>query len=79
MRYRLADNHPAMKAIEKLFNFMEKEGINISVEEVTKLWYNGEMFILRDIEGDNYKVDHFPYEMEYKLTFEKEDNQCQQR
>jgi len=72
--YRLAEHHPAMKALNELWQKADELGINICViSECAIVTINGKDFKLQDIENSDYPMTEFPPSCEFKLTYEKEE------
>lgn len=75
MARRLTENHPAFKAVNKLFSFMEENKISITINGYgeSTVTVDGKTFKLCDLEQTNYPIDTVPLGMEYKLLTIDED------
>lgn len=75
-RLRLTDNHPAMQALNRVFECMATEGITINADRYgTMVSHEGKEYWLMDLEsGDRHMgaITQFPSEMEFKLIKESE-------
>jgi len=82
MKMRLRENHPAMVALEELCQEFYKQGIIFywDIRGITVKFVGGQEYKLQDIEiisrdSFNWGVDCFPPSTEYKLVYEKEENE----
>ena len=75
MKYRLKDNHPAMEALNELWNKADELGIKIYISRAgrTIIAIGEKEFELQDIEDPNYPMIEFPPGCEFKLTYKKEE------
>ena len=75
---RLKENHPAVVALERVFEEMDKQGIRISfTTNRLTVEFEGKEYRINDIDHDQspyaWLVDCLPPPLEYKLNYEKED------
>lgn len=72
-RKRLTDNHPFMKKVNELYEYMEKQGITIEYPGGNKLIIidhsNQQEYDLLD-QDSNEGIMVFPAGVEFKLSFE---------
>lgn len=72
-RKRITDNHPFMKKVNALYDYMEKEGITIEYPGGNKLIIidhtNQREYALLDVDS-NESMMVFPPSSEFKLTFD---------
>ena len=76
--YRLKPEHPVSKKIDKLFAFLEQEGLTIS-HSYDGLRISdsetGRNYEIKDIEAEfsDGNLCDYPAQFEYKIVFEKEE------
>ena len=71
--FRLKEQHPAMIALEKLYNAAYELGITIEfMGPRTLVTFNGEVYDLHDIDQPSYPMNSFPPACEYKLIYDTE-------
>ena len=71
---RLKTEHPLCKKLEQIFNLMEKLDIKIEVTSYDIfIIHEDKRYKLIDNDSGGYPMNDFPPYMEYKLTYEKED------
>jgi hypothetical protein len=75
MTIKLKDNHPFMRKVSALFDYMQTVGVTIEVGSQRTIVIDnesGESYILKDIDGDgiNNNMTAFPCSCEYKLIID---------
>lgn len=74
MARRLTEHHPAFKAVQELFAYMDEKEISLTANgygEAT-VTVGKETFKLKDLENNTYPMETFPPMLEYKLLTNEE-------
>ncbi len=84
MRIRAKDNHPFLKKLDALFQYMEDNGIHFRVpmSNVSQLRVfneeNGEEWEIIDIDNEDYSMTTIPPAFEFKLCREKTESKVKE-
>lgn len=75
-RFRLKDNHPLVKNLEKIFELFDDLGISFSVDYNygVLIDYKGETFSIVELD-DGRKITSIPPALEYKIIIDKQSSE----
>jgi hypothetical protein len=74
-KFRLKDEHPVVRNVDRVFELMDELGLSFEITRMGEIRVRtaaGDVFAISDAESTDETVSELPPALEWKVTFEKD-------